>query len=132
MIYKSFPAPFQCPSGTYIFIYNKSSVHLDFINISSANVSGNMADILKPSSGQQFSSPVTFKIELTPDSRITQIHINMQAENAQYVQFTTDNDKVPNVKVVSKLAIIFLISMHILHFPFLNEGRIIWYLIDYF
>lgn len=90
-----------------MFIYNKSSVHLDFIKISSANVSRNMADILKPSSRQQFSSPVTFKIELTPDSRITQIHINMQAEDAQYVQFTTDNDKVPKEKVVSKLAILF-------------------------
>lgn len=85
-----------------------------------------MVDILKPSSGQQFSSPVTFKIELIPDSRITQIHINMQAENAQYVQFTTDNDKVPEETVVSKLAIIFLkISMHILHFPVVKEGRII-------
>jgi len=85
-----------------MYIYDKSSIHQDSIKITGTNISENVAqDILKPSLGRQYKSPVTLKIELTPNARITELHILMIAKNAQSVTFTTNNDKVFADNVVS-------------------------------
>jgi hypothetical protein len=63
--------------------------------VSTSNNAEDMTqDILKPSKGLQYDSPVTLKIQLTPTARISQIHFSLQTENAKSVSFTTDN---PNV-----------------------------------
>lgn len=92
---------YQCPEGTEKYIYDQSSLDLYKVNITRLDDSTDAALTLLSPSPSELSSDDTmmFMLQLTPSARKSNVFISVQAKNASYVSFETDNQAVEPVKV---------------------------------